>query len=185
MKHDNLDTLFDTLKDKFDVKNPKDGHRERFMAKLNNQQTVTEQSSNVRSIWKPLIGIAASIALLVTVLIGYQGLDTSRDLASVSPEMAATQQFFNSTIETELAKLNVEDNPEFQDMIVDALFQIEILEQNYEKLKVDLDESGEDKLVIYAMIDNFQNRINILQNVLQSIEELKQNEINNENSSTL
>ena len=38
----------------------------------------------------------------------------------------------------EIEKLNVEETPEFQNMIVDALFQIKLLEQSYEDLKQDL-----------------------------------------------
>lgn len=186
MKQNNLDTLFNSLEGQFDIADPQVGHQQRFMAKLNQLQTPPQvEASKVRSIWRPLLGVAASLALLFALFVTTQRLDTARDLASVSPEMAATQKFFTSAIQTELAKLKVEEDPEFQELIVDALFQIEVLEQNYEQLKVDLNESGDDKLVIYAMIDNFQNRIDILQNVLQSIEELKQNEIYNENSSTL
>ena len=45
--------------------------------------------------------------------------------------MAKTQNFFINTISLEIEKLNSELTPEFQDLVVDALFQIEILEQNY------------------------------------------------------
>ena len=56
----------------------------------------------------------------------------------------------------------------------------------YEKLKLDLTSSGEDKRVIYAMITNFQNRIDLLENVLEQIEEIKQlKNSNNENITTL
>ena len=47
------------------------------------------------------------------------------------------------------------------------------LETQYENLKNDLLESGQDKRVIYAMIDNFQNRIDLLEQVLEHIEATK------------
>ncbi|PTM09948.1 MAG: hypothetical protein DA407_04765, partial [Bacteroidetes bacterium] len=76
--------------------------------------------------------------------------------------------------------------PEFQDLVVDALFQIELLDQNYNRLKEDLTVSGNDTRVINAMISNFQDRIDILNNVLNQIDELKtEKNIENENSSTL
>lgn len=50
---------------------------------------------------------------------------------------------------------------------------MELLEKNYENLKIDLKESGNDKRVIYAMISNFQSRIDLLENVLKTIENLK------------
>ena len=120
------------------------------------------------------------------MFLSIQATGNARELASVSPEMATTQDFFTNAIATELEKLKKEQSPEFQKLIVDALFQIELLEQNYEKLKLDLNESGDDKRVIHAMINNFQTRIDILETVLNQIEEQKQlNNITNENSSTL
>ena len=76
-------------------------------------------------------------------------------------------------------------SPEYQDIVVDALFQIELLGQEYEQLKLELEASGDDKRIINAMISNFQNRIELLQNVLEQIDNVKQNSEQNENSSTL
>jgi hypothetical protein len=187
MKDDNLNTLFKNLKEDFDVETPSLGHQQRFLDKLNNQSKTGDITTKPqRSIWRPLIGIAASVALLISLFVGFQQDINSKDLASVSPEMATTQNFFTNAITSELEKLNSEETPEFQDLIVDALFQIKILEENYEQLKIDLNESGEDNRVIYAMIANFQNRIDVLQNVLLHIEDIKQLKNNTyENSSTI
>ena len=65
-------------------------------------------------------------------------------------------------------------NPENQAMVMDAIKQLEILEKNYDSLKKDLSESGEDKRVIYAMIDNFQNRIDLLQHVVEQMDAIKE-----------
>jgi hypothetical protein len=108
------------------------------------------------------------------------------DLASISPELSETQEFFTTTIAQELSVLNNERSPKTEAIINDALTQINILEKEYESLKVHLSESGDDKRVIYAMIANFQNRIDLLQNVLKQIEEVKQlNNENNENNATI
>ena len=58
-------------------------------------------------------------------------------------------------------------------MVQDALEQLENLENKYEILKLDLVESGNNKRVIYAMIKNFQNRIDLLEQVISTIEEVK------------
>ena len=100
--------------------------------------------------------------------------------------MATTQDFFTNTITTELKKLNSEESPEYQDLIVDTMFQMKILEENYKQLKLDLSISGQDERVIYAMISNFQDRIYLLQNVAEQIDDLKQTKNEqNENSITL
>jgi GrpB-like predicted nucleotidyltransferase (UPF0157 family) len=109
-----------------------------------------------------------------------------KDLASVSPEMSQTETFFTSTISEALVKLNNERTSETEILINDALKQMNILEKEYESLKIDLTESGDDKRVIYAMITNFQTRIDILKNVMNTIEHVKQLKQNkNENSNTI
>ena len=187
MSKNNLNTIFENLKSDFDTEEPNAGHDNRFLTKLNNQNreviTLSQPKSNF---WKPFLSIAASIVLIVSVFIGINKYNEPHDLASISPEMAETQNFFTTAISAEIEKLNNELTPEFQDLVVDALFQIELLEQNYNRLKEDLTVSGNDKRVISAMISNFQDRIDILNNVLNQIDELKseKNE-QNENSSTL
>jgi septal ring factor EnvC (AmiA/AmiB activator) len=100
--------------------------------------------------------------------------ETSRDLANVSPKMAETQDFFLVSINEELSKLQEEKSPETQQLIQDAMNRIKVLEKEYESLKEDLTESGDDSRVIYAMISNFQNRIDILKNTLEHIHIIKQ-----------
>ena len=187
MNKDNLNTLFENLNEDFNIEEPNTGHQQRFFDKLNGQNTVAVKNRKpVRALWRPLIGVAASVVLLVSVFIGVQQDSNVKDLASISPEMATTQDFFTNAISSELEKLNSEESPEFQDLIVDALFQIKLLEENYQQLKSDLSTSGDDKRVIYAMISNFQSRIDLLQNVVEQIDELKQPKTEqNENSSTL
>lgn len=185
MSKDNLDKLFDNLKNDFDIEVPNLGHQQRFLDKLNNKGNIASGTPK-RSLWKPIISIAASMILMVALFFGSQQEANAKDLASISPEMAETQNFFTSVISDELTKLNNETSPETKVLVDDALNQIEILETEYESLKDDLSESGDDKRVIYAMISNFQNRIDLLQNVLQRIEELKQlKQTTNENATTI
>lgn len=54
---------------------------------------------------------------------------------------------------------------------------MERLDIEYTKLKEDLNISGKDKRVIFAMVSNLQQRIDILNNVLARIDEI--NELKN------
>ena len=78
-----------------------------------------------------------------------------------------------STINDELRTLKSFETPETEALIKDALAQISILENEYEDLKSDLVSSGNDKRVVYAMISNFQNRIDLLEQVMITIEQIK------------
>lgn len=175
MKKDTINQLFEGLKGEFDIETPNIGHQERFLSKLNASQSVkVEPSFKSFKLWKPFLAVAATIILCISLITILYQQPQLNDLASVSPEMSKTQDFFTSTIENELIKLNEERTPANKILIDDALEQLRILEKDYESLKKDLAESGDDKRVIYAMINNFQNRIEVLQSVMQRIEEVKQ-----------
>ena len=174
MNKNNIEHLFKNIEHDFDIETPNTGHESRFFDKLNKGESVKKITRSRKNTWMPLIGIAASIALIITLFIGTQQQDTSRDLASVSPEMEETQVFFTSTINEELNKLKEASSPEVEKLVQDALKQIKILEDDYANLKTDLTKSGDDNRVIYAMISNFQNRIDILKSTLNKIETIKQ-----------
>ncbi|MGM5470405.1 hypothetical protein ACS386_09010 [Flavobacteriaceae bacterium LMO-SS05] len=187
MKKNTLETLFENLKHEFDVENPNDGHELRFLSKLKGGETTIVKLNYTRSsFWKPLMAVAASVVLCVSILIVIQNQSETKDLASISPELYKTQTFFTTAITQELASLNKERSPKTEIIIHDAIIQIGLLEKDYENLKVNLTDSGDDKRVIYAMISNFQNRIDVLQNALKQIEEVKQLNTNqNENNLTI
>ena len=178
MKKDDIDTLFEQNRTDFDVHDTPQGHQKRFLAKLNVQTEADKNASEEKEVekvnwWKPL-SIAASVAVILAIGFLFQNTEAqASDLASVSPEMQKTQSFFTTAINKELQTLKSFESPETKELVDDALQQIEILEQEYNTLKTDLAESGNDKRVIYAMITNFQNRIDLLENVIKTIEEIK------------
>ena len=183
MKKDHINDLFDDLQDEFNIETPQRNHEQRFLEKLKATDLVsTEVNKRFRFNWKPYLAVAAVIAICFGVFTAIPNQPETLDLASVSLEMSETQDFFTVTIENELKKLNKERSPLTEQIISDALAQIEILEKDYKKLKTDLTESGKNQRVIYAMISNFQTRIDILNTVLEQIETVKQFKSNsNEN----
>jgi len=170
MKKDSIEKMFKSLEGDFDVYVTPIGHQKRFLDKLNEREKVSKAKRNW---WKPL-SIAASILILIAAGALFFKQNTSKsDLASVSPEMQKTQFFFTSTINLELQTLKSFTSPEAKNIIADALIQLDNLEKKYEGLEKDLSESGNDQRVIYAMISNFQRRIELLQQVIEKIEEIK------------
>ena len=170
MKNDKLDELFVNLKDDFEVHDTPEGHKKRFLEKLEGHK---KSSVNSRNWWKPL-SIAASVAIIIAL--GFTFFDNNNptaDLASVSPEMAQTQSFFVSEFNREMNTLKGFDSPETKVLINDVLKQMNILETEYKDLRKDLVTSGNDKRVVYAMINNFQKRIDLLKQVIAKIEEVK------------
>lgn len=174
MKNNDFDNIFKELD--FDIEEPHSGHRERFFKKLEKETKEPENKGKVRKLWAPIMGIAASFLLaffLLGEVIAPTASAKNTDLASISPEMKQTQEFYTGLIQKELNALDAEKTPETEIIINDALKQMEKLEENYEALRKDLVDSGKDNRVIYAMIQNFQQRIDLLNNVLTQIENIK------------
>ncbi|MFT7428637.1 MAG: hypothetical protein ACI9IZ_001126 [Nonlabens sp.] len=178
----------------FNTESLPSGHRNRFLEKL---EAACEEKGNPESDvilmetlpfdkakkdvkvipinswlkWSLVAGLA--------VLLGFTGMrlapTTAVDngLSSVSPEMAQAQDFFTTTIQEELEKLDKEQTPDTERIIADTKSALNKLELDYQSIKVDFKINNDSKAVIAAMIQNFQNRIDLLETALQQIEQLK------------
>ena len=153
---------------KFDVAEPTIGHFDRFESRLSKQQKTYNPKN-----WRWLV-MAASIALLFGFWFTQTQNNETLQLADVSPEMAETQNYFSSVIKSEIGKINTQKSPDNEKLIDDAFLRLENLEKQYTHLTDELKESDADKRVVFAMISNFQQRIEILQNLLTQLDEIKQ-----------
>ena len=164
-----LENIFKTKREEFDFAEPNLGHFDRFEAKLKqNKQTIVVKKTP----WHWL-AVAASILLLFGFWLGKQNTSIGYELADVSPKMEETQNFYLATIHKEIEEINKQKTPENQKIIDDAFDQLKKLEVSYQNLTIELKESSEDKRVIYAMIANFQNRLEVLQNLMMQLEEFE------------
>ncbi|MBT8384758.1 MAG: hypothetical protein KJO83_03500 [Bacteroidia bacterium] len=168
---DKLEQRFQELKGQFDTEEPSVGHFNRFESKLNNE-------FDRRTKWNPTswawLAIAASVALLIGIWFGGYSAKQGLELADVSPQMEETQNFFVSTIKQEIENINLKRTEDNQQIIDDAFKQLNKLEENYHLLTIELEKSNEDKRIIYAMISNYQQRIEVLQTLLQQLDEIQQ-----------
>ena len=176
MNDNKLNTIFKDLD--FDVFETPENHESDFLKRLKdaNNEKPSKQGGKVVNLWKPLLLMVACLAIGFFVF--GQGFlihpTINKDLASVSEEMATTQSFYSTLIESELSKLEQQQTPETKKLVEDTMAQLQALEKDYQQLKKDLTESGNDKRVIYAMVSNFQQRIALLQTVLLTIEDINQ-----------
>lgn len=181
MKKNTIDQLYKSMEGSFDVSQTPKGHEKRFLDRLN---ATASEPKKLRSWWKP-ISIAASIVVIIGLGFSLRGsVEEQADLASVSPEMEQTQTFFTTAINSEIQKLKSFESPETKALVNDALKQINILETEYQQLRIDLVESGNNKRVIHAMIANFQNRIDLLEQMVIMVEDIKNLKLN-ENEITI
>ncbi len=173
-QNDPMEELFKRLEGSFDTEETPVDHQRRFLEKLQASNAATpKKTSSFSNWWKPL-SIAATIILLITLGFNVNRGETEQDgLAGISPEMEQTESFFVNTINQELEILKSFENEDSKALVTDAMLRMKVLEEEYSQLKLDLTESGNDKRVIAGMITNFQNRIELLQQVIATIEDIK------------
>ncbi|MGX1930668.1 hypothetical protein [Flagellimonas sp. 2504JD4-2] len=174
MSKDNLDQLFERLQGNFNLEEPKDGHQERFLEKLNQSKGVVTLKKQKTTWWKPL-SVAASIILLCALgLKLFNGQPTLKEqVVEISPEVSQTEFYFANLIEEQVQQLKDVRSPETAKLVDDTLFQLKKLEDNYQTLEQELVNGGNSKIILNAMITNFQTRIDLLKEVLTNIENIK------------
>ncbi len=147
----------------YDIYEPEDGHFERFQSKLNPKTTKYFISKYIK------YGIVASLALFLGISLRLF-FKTEADLATVSPELKHTQDFFEGSIYEEITAIQKMETPENKLIIDDGLSEISEIENDYEKLRDELNRNGYNKSIINAMIMNYQQRMEVLQSIIENIE---------------
>ncbi|MDO6472676.1 hypothetical protein [Maribacter sp. 1_MG-2023] len=187
MKKDNIEELFNELQDKIDYAEPTSGHQQRFLEKLNQSKGVATLAPKKKSPWMLFLSVAASIAILLSV--GIFQLNTTSSIgdqvADISPEASKTQFYFANLIEQQINELNSEKSPETERIINDTMTQLKKLQLNYTKMEQDLLNGGNSKLILSAMITNFQTRIDLLNEVMIQIENIKSIKKSNDENYTI
>ena len=173
MKKEELEQLFERLHEDFDFEEPREGHSMRFLEKLNESNEVATLTTK-RNWWKPL-SIAASIALVC--ILGLQVFNArptiKEQVVEIAPEVSETEFYFASLIEEQVQLLQEEKSPETAKLVEDTLSKLAELESDYDKLEQELVNGGNSKMILNAMITNFQIRIDLLEEVLSSVETIK------------
>ena len=103
-------------------------------------------------------------------------------MADVSPKMEEVQNYFVATIYNNLKNIESSRNLETETIIEEALDQLEDLEEEYIIFLTELNIAENQSKIINAMIQNYQQRIKVLDNVLQQIEKIKNNNLLNDES---
>lgn len=161
--NEKLDELFENLENQWDIHELDAQHSNRFSQKL----ALKKRKRNFGRFY----AIAASVVVLLGITLFYPKADTHKELKFASKETKQTDSIFTVLIEHQLDQIKAKKSPENEKIINDALKEMKILDNDYEKIKHELEVNGECKPIIYAMINNLQTRISFLQNVLQHLEQ--------------
>jgi len=177
----NIKQLLNNQTNKFDVEIPSSGHRMRFIEKLEQKNTPAKKTSNNRY-W--YLNIAAAFIICIGAFSIYNSKNNSETIIVETTvenpftDVSNAQFHLEGIVKRELVKLELERNTTTENLINGALSQLEFLEKEQHKLQEQL-KINYDKRIIKALVDNFQYRIQLLENVMQQIEITK--EIKTEN----
>jgi hypothetical protein len=160
-----LEQQFKTLKSQTENELPLEGHQLRFQRKLAQHNRPATRLMN----W---ISIAASITLLLGL-----SINTLPEAPKASAPLTATYQ---AQIDAQLAFLEVNYKATFTTPIQDIKLQLQELDQAYRALETKFNEQHQHPLLLKAMIDNLQHRLDILNELEQALK--AQNEHDYENS---
>jgi hypothetical protein len=147
------------------------GHQLRFKAKWEKNNT---SGNKVKRLLPIAIGIAATVALIVV----FQPNDEEHlkegppVLGDVSPEMEKVELYFSARLEASDLPLKNNDP-----LLNRQLLQLETLDKEYQNLRLVLQQNFGNQRVIDAMINNYQMRIRIMEQ-MKKYQEIKNNRIN-------
>jgi len=165
-----LKDFFEKNKDEFNNVELPEGHEKRFLKKLEKPG-----KSIGLKVW---YAVAASFIFLA--MLSFFGRDfiykqqisnniKSIRLGDISPKYQEVEAFYLAGIESkinEFENLNCRINDE-QKLMIDN--ELEKLDVNYKLLQNELLHNNKDERIINAMIDNYQNKINFLDLVINQI----------------
>lgn len=186
---DNIEEIIlNNLKELNDFE-PKDGHFERFQAKLNTQHKKKKVTFNV--IWK----VAAAVVFIL-LAVNQANIYFSPDnegsffttknnsefsLASVSPEYKEVEFYYTNAISVGLEQWNSLQADGFISEEEQGLLDTELIEfeERFKTLQADLKANPNDERVINAMLEYYQTKLDIINMIVSKLEEVKQQKINN------
>lgn len=160
-----IEQQFKTLKNQTEKELPLEGHQLRFQRKL----TQHNRPAAKLMTW---ISIAASIALILGL-----SISTLPETPKASAPLTAT---YKAQIDAQLTHLVINYQTAFATPIQDIKLQLQELDQAYIVLETKFNELHQHPLLLKAMIDNLQQRLDILNELEQALK--AQNENNYENS---
>ncbi len=158
------------------------GHEKRFLDKLNQQNQKT-QTSNF-NYWKVAAVLIPLLMLSVYFWTEFRTeplLDSNTTLAAYSPELGEAENYLSYLVEMNVKQIKSMETAENQELVDNSLSKLDLLQKDYNRLLLDLKESGGNPQVMKSVLMNLQLQVKVLEQVLDhmnSIQEFKNN--NNE-----
>ncbi|WP_439151559.1 hypothetical protein [Winogradskyella sp.] len=156
-----------------------EGHEARFLQKLDRELPKGNKGRHFN-----FFNIAASVIVLLGLSYGafqfFQGtnVDTNEEqpvvtnlktLGDVSPDLKKVEDFYLASINLELSK--VELTPDTKELFDGYVERLKELNEEYDRLTIELNENGPNEETLNALIDNLKFRLNLVMRLKEQLQE--------------
>jgi hypothetical protein len=164
-----------------------DDHEARFLEKLDQELPVKKKSAYKFSYMQ----IAASVVLLLGLSFGaYQFFHVSTEpteptkvvetnfktLGDFSPDLKKVEDYYLASINLELSKVKL--TPENKELFDGYVERLKELNDEYDKLTIELNENGPNEETLDALIANLKFRLNLVMRLKEKLQEFNEDVFN-------
>ena len=177
----------------------KEGHEDRFFAKLEDELPKDAPKKSVFSLW---MQIAASVVVVLGLSFYYFSSDEGTvdpdekitvvdrnnpskeaqgiSLGDLSPDLKKIETYYTTNINLQLSELA--DDPGNKELVDSYMERLAELNKEYQRLNQELNELGPNDQTISALINNLQLRLQLLQKLKSKLNQLKSSKNEQESS---
>lgn len=173
---ESLEKYIRSNRDSFDEKEPSDGHFDRFLQKIETRKPARKVN---------LFMVAAAAAISGIILTGTLGLlvngssnsifsKSELTLSVISPELEEVENYYLSQINSKnnlINSLKKNSSPEVESVVNKAIIDMDL---GYNLLKKDLTMNPKQQRVVSAMIQQYQVRVDMLDQILKTLQNVHQ-----------
>lgn len=168
---DPLESFVSNNREDFDIHTPDPASWDRISQSI-------DQPSGKKSVVRIMVRLTAAAAMLIFAITSLIWVLDSRNspaesshrsyrLQDISPEMAEVEFYYTSKVNYALAELDKTGRGD------DVRHELELLEEEYNALQLEMGADHDSEKVIQAMINNYRLRLDLLEKVLQNIHNTK------------
>ena len=155
----------------FNSAEPSEGHFERFREKLGyNESLKRHEFSYYLKVAAIVVGVSFS-SILIYEMLRPDTISDPYTFGILSKEYRDAEDYFLKTIQAKYSDLDKIrfDDPAQKKLILDEL---EEMDQLYKQLERDFHADPDNEMVVNAMIQHYQMKIEILNNILNQLEKI-------------
>ena len=168
---DRLRNIFFQQQEIFNSAEPPEGHFERFRKKLGSSESLNRYGlSYYLKVAAIVVGVSFS-SILIYEMLRPDTISDPYTFGILSKEYKDAEDYYLKTIQTKYSDLDKIrfDDPAQKELIRDELGE---MDQLYKQLERDFQADPDNDMIVNAMIQHYQMKIEILNNILKQLEKI-------------